>query len=130
MTVVGKEALQIDLVDTVLIFGKSDGAEQTVLGRFSFKGGVVNTAQINKIQRASAHDEHGFKVTALFVFHPIGNLCQIVQYAALVRQLELTDSDQLLVYRRRIGKQIGVVFDLAFQTDLLLTELGLNRKNF
>lgn len=126
--VLREKALQIDLKESLIVLGKANGAEQGLVGMLSLVGGVVNAAEINEIKRSSPHHEHGLKIGAGgVVLCAVGDLCQIVDLAAVIGQLELADPDGFLLYRCLIGKKVRVEFYVASKTELLLSELGLNR---
>ena len=93
----------------------------------------MNAAEVNEIERSSAHDEHRLKITRLSCPRILGggavaDLCEIVKLTALACQLELTDAHQLVLHRGGVRQQIGMVGDVASLTQLLLGELGLNGK--
>ena len=125
VTMIGEKSFQIDLPAAALTLDKSNGAKQSLVRIRTCEGCIMNPAQINKIQRSSAHDKHGFKiacVTRLLVrgLGTVTNFGKVIEDAALVGQLELTDSDQLVLYCGSIRQQIGVESDVTLVTKLLL----------
>ena len=133
VTVICEESFQIDAPRTVVPLGKSDGTEQSLIRHLTRIHRVMNAAEIYEIQRTSAHDEHGLKVACLSCLLVLGlrsvtDLCKVIDDAALIGELELADSNQLVLYCGGICQQIGVVLYVATCAKLFLLSLGLNRK--
>ncbi len=126
---VGKKAFEVDGKDAVIVFSKADGAQKRLVS-LTDEGGKMYAAEVDEIERAATHHEHRLKVTARHGLDVIYHLGKVVENAALCRQLELTDADEIIVDRRRIGKRVGAKGSIAFLAQSLLLSLGLYGENF
>ena len=121
VAVIGKEALEIYLIDILLVLFKAYRAQKIVIGIFAYKKRLVDTAKIYEIKSASSHNEKRFKIVCA---------CdggQIVYHTALIGELELTNSRQLVINRCGVSQKLGVKFYVAFFAYLLLESFRLNR---
>ena len=126
---IGEKSFEIDRPYAVLVLLEADRAQKRFVC-LTDKGGGVNAAEVDEVERTSSHHEHCLKVTARYGLDMSCDLGEIVKNTALRRQLELTNANKIAVDGRRIGKQIGFEFDIAFLTQSLLLCLGLNGENF
>ena len=111
-----EEVGQIDVVDPVGIFGKTDSTKEDRIYFRRCAVGVMNAAEINKIESASAHNEKRLKEVALII------LCRskIADDASLCAELELANSREHAVHLRGICEQIGLELNSALAADVLL----------
>ncbi len=120
MTMVGKEALEVDLVGVGLGLFKADGFDKAfglLVLDLALIEGVMNAAKVDEIERSSAENEHSLKVEAVL------DGCEVIDDTALVGQLELANTRELVIDGSRIREQIGIVFYVTVQADLLLRKL-------
>lgn len=119
MAVVCKKSLKVYGICTVFVLFETNFQQQRLVPYLAYVGGVMHSAQVDKVESASAHNEQS---VAVVVVEGSG---QVVYDAALVRQLKLTYSRKSIVYGYRVSQQVGVKFHTAQLTDVLLFFLGL-----
>ena len=119
MAVVCKKSLKVYGIRTVFVLFETNFQQQRLVLYLAYVGGVMHSAQVDKVESASAHNEQS---VAVVVVEGSG---EVVYDAALVRQLKLTYSRKSIVYGYRVSQQVGVKFHTAQLTDVLLFFLGL-----
>ena len=62
LTGMSKEIRQVHVVFAVEIFGKTDGADGAFVKKLAVVRCIVNTAEINKIERRAAQQKNRFKI--------------------------------------------------------------------
>ena len=123
LTRVVKEAIQIDLKDAVVIFLKSDLANEgliDIFGRLSHKGSEMNSAKVDKIKGRATEDKYRLSVKF------ICGVSDIADNTALIGQLELRKSAEFIVNGGGIGKHIGFIFYITQGAKIFLFFFGLN----
>ena len=82
---------QIHIVDSVGIFGKSDGAQKHFVYFVGFAKCVMNTAKVNKIESGSPDNEKRLRV--------LDALCvsEIDELAAFICHCKLANSNKIAV---------------------------------
>ena len=117
MTMIGEEAFEVYLKGTVFGFFKTDGFNEAFdlfIFDLTHERSVMDTAEIDEIESASAEHEERFEVEDVF------NGSKIIYEAAFIRELELTNAAKLVVDGSGISKQIGIVGYAATKADILL----------
>ena len=120
MTMIGKEAFEVDLIRAFLGFFKSYGFDKTLgllVLYLALIESVMNAAKVDEVERTSSEDKHCFEIKSVI------NGSEIVEDTALVGELELANTRELVIDGSRIREQIGVVFYVTAQADLLLRKL-------
>ena len=114
MAMVGEKALKVDLKSTLLGLFKADSLEQRLVLYLADVYCVVNAREINKIERASAHNEQSFKILKFLA----GG--DIVNETAAVGELELRHARKFAVGICGVREQIGIKFYSAGLAELIL----------
>ena len=117
MTVVGEKSFEVYLKLTLLSLFEAYLEYQRLVLRASFVGSEMDSAKVNEIQCASAHEEQSVSAVKIV------SGSKVVNNTALVGELELANSRKSVVDVSGVSQQIGVVFYSAFNADLLLSKL-------
>ena len=105
-----KEALEIYRVFSIAVLFKADRDYQSLvlfcldIARVEC---VVNTAKVDEVECRAPHNEKGLEIV-----HSV-DAADVAENAAALCHLELTGTDELIVYKRAVREAIGVVFDRA-----------------
>ena len=118
---VGEEAAEVHVFLAVFIFPKADPCDQLLVLAFRFfHVGIVNAAEVNDVENASAHDEKRFViVNALFG-------ADIHDMASAVFKIKLHTADQNAFIVGGVSKTVLTVGNRAEGHDPLLLAFGLN----
>ena len=127
LTGVIKEAVEVDLIDSVIVFLKADLSDKGIVDAFggiSYEGSEMDAAKINEIESCATEDEYCLTVEL------ICGIGYIADDSALVGQLELGKTAKFTVNGSGVGKHIGLIFYVTESAKLLLFFFGLNGQNF
>ncbi|MBO7159655.1 MAG: hypothetical protein J6V46_05185 [Methanobrevibacter sp.] len=123
MAMVGEKAFEVYEILAVFILFKSDGFDKAfclLVGNFANEARAMYSAQVYKIERSSAEHEESLEVKG------VRGGSDIINYSALVGQLELAYAHKDVVDGCRIRKQVGLENNVTFFADLFLLCLALN----
>ena len=112
-----EKVLQIHLENAVLVFLEANRLKERLVGLLGSIDGLMDTAKVDKIERGASHQKDGLEV--LYAGHE----SEIKDLANLACRAELTDSDEIIVNRRGVGKCIGTIRNAATRAIQLLIGL-------
>ena len=117
MTMVGEEAIEVYLKFSLGVLRKSNCLEQRFVLYLAHEIGTVDSAQVDKIQRTSAHNEHRLEVVE------VKRGGKVVYKTAVCGHLELANARKAVVYRGGISERVGIILNSALVAYLLLSYL-------
>ena len=117
MTMVGEESLEVYLEFSLVILLKSYCLKESRVLHLAHEIGAVDTAEVDKVQRTSAHNEHCLEI------FKIKRGGEVVYKTAVRGHLELANARKAVIYCGGIRQRVGIVFHSALMTYLLLSYL-------
>ena len=117
MTMISKESFEVYFVFSLVVLFKANRFKKSFVSDFSHVEGAVDTAEVDEIESASAHNEHRLKIVEI----GCGN--EIVNKSAVACDLELRDTRKATVNGRLVCESVGIIGYSALQAQLLLCEL-------
>ena len=109
-----EEMCQINVVNSVGIFGKTDSPKKDLVNFRRTAKGVVNAAQIDKVESGASDNEQCLSVLDAF------DVGEIDKLAAFIGHGKLTKSHKLTVNGSRISHKLGFIFNSAAEAYCLL----------
>ena len=124
LAMIDKKVGQIDFPLILLVFAEAYGVDQILIGEVSIEKCMMYTAKIDEIQATARHDKQRLGVAFGAFGKVFGKVCDMTDAAM---QMELADTDQLIVDTRFICHAFLTVGNTAFQTNIFLILFRLYR---
>ncbi len=115
-----EEICQIHFPSAVRISRKTDCFDERFVWIVRVEKGTVNTAEVDKVERGTPHDEHWLK------FVELGGFTKVEDSTTVLIHGELAHATEFSLHKRLVCKCLGAEGHAATRAERLLLLFGLN----